>query len=167
MQDPYRPELIAARLHLAIPSKVDFFSEPGQIDADYAWAVFGGLGLEDAYEKFLQLPENYQEAFTWMSSSAFEYYFPVIDRYLRSVDVTASEDDWNDICLAGILGFSVGLQFKSNEAPPPPAYVIQEIKDLSRFVQSNLFRYSNEDIEREGIVADWSRVDQMIRDLAR
>jgi hypothetical protein len=167
MQDPYRPELITARLHLVIPSKADFYSKPCPIDADYAWAIFGGLGLDAAYEKFLQLPDSYAEAFAWMSPSVFEYYFPVMDRYLRCVDLSSSEEGWDELSEAWILGCWVFFQFGREYGPLPPAYVIQEIEDVSRFVQSHLYRYSKEADERQRIAAKWGEVDQTIRDLAR
>ena len=167
MQDPYRPELIMARIHLDIPSKADFFSEPRPADADYAWAVFGGQGLEDAFEKFLQLPDSYSEAFAWMTPSVFEYYFPVMDRYLRCLDLTSNEEDWDELSEACILGNWVCSQVGGKYAQLPPAYVIEEIEDLSRFVQSHLSRYSKEADERERIAAKWGEVDQTIRDLVR
>jgi hypothetical protein len=47
----------------------------------------------------LKLPESYQEAFMWMFPKAFEYYFPVIDRYLATEvePVLVVRDDEQDV----------------------------------------------------------------------
>lgn len=64
-----------------LPSQSDFDPVGCDLDAQSAWQTFGGLGLAEAYAKFLQVPESYQEDFMFMGSRAFAYYFPVVDRY--------------------------------------------------------------------------------------
>lgn len=65
-----------------LPNERDF--DPfGGVDEQCAWRHFGGLNLEEAYEKFANYPEIYQEDFMFMGGNAFAFYYPVIDRYLR------------------------------------------------------------------------------------
>jgi hypothetical protein len=48
----------------------------------------------------------------FMGSAAFGYYFPVVDRHLRTV---AGAEEWGD-CSAAILGSGVAAQFEWNGA---------------------------------------------------
>ena len=162
----FRPELLTARRHLNVPTEPDFFREP-RGDAEYAWKVFGGLSLADAFERYLELPESYQEAFMWMLPTAFEYYFPVVDRYLRHVDVSQPDHPWEDGCQAWILGRAVEYQFHWKNGSLPPAYVVQEIEDLSRFVQRHLAHFSEDFEERMRIEACWQKLDYTILNLPR
>src|SRR4051812_25393352 len=91
--------LVAARAHLPLPSQSDFCNGVGG-DAGDAWRNFGGLSLDAAYQKFTECPESYQEDFMWMFPRAFEYYYPVVDRYLRTVCATDEHGD----CQTWILG---------------------------------------------------------------
>ncbi len=52
-----------------------------------AWQRFGGKTLDEACELLLSYPIRYDEDFMWMGAPAFKFYFPVIDRYLRSIPV--------------------------------------------------------------------------------
>ena len=63
----------------------DFDPVGGDLDAQYAWKNFGELTLKQAYDLFLTNPIHYQEDFMFMGGTAFDYYFPVIDRYIRQV----------------------------------------------------------------------------------
>ncbi|MBL4884023.1 MAG: hypothetical protein JKY95_05750 [Planctomycetaceae bacterium] len=65
-----------------LPVEKDF---GGCLDGQCAWRNFGGLSISQAYELFLTNPVYYEEAFMFMDTRAFEYYLPVIDRYLREV----------------------------------------------------------------------------------
>ena len=87
-------------------------STPPEEDLDgfCAWKNFGGLDLEAAYEKFLTAPEVYQEDFMFMGARAFRFYFPVIDRYLRTVEGPQhqfGEEAW-------ILGCVMRQQFQTD-----------------------------------------------------
>jgi hypothetical protein len=76
----------AARAERTMPTVKDFtctLKPEDDWDGFYAWKNFGGLTVDEAYQKFCQVPENYQEDFMFMGDAAFAFYFPVIDRYVR------------------------------------------------------------------------------------
>ena len=138
----------------SLPSEYDF--DPfGCLDSRSAWDNFGELSLAQAYDLFLTNPLHYQEDFMFMGCRAFTYYFPVIDRYLRS---TKYEDDWDD-CSAAILGSGVEAQFDWNNAILIPT-LLDEIEDLSSFVKSSVKRYSVSEDEQDRILKVWSKVDK-------
>lgn len=161
----YRSELLTARRHLNIPTEHDFFSEP-RGDAEYAWEVFGGLSLDVAFDRYLELPDSYQEAFMWMVPRAFEYYFPVVDRYLRGVDVRIEDHPWDDGCEAWILGCAIELQFHGKDGSCLPDYMIGEISELSAYVRSSLDRYSEDPDERLRIDRKWQKLESTLSQFA-
>lgn len=128
-------------------------------DAEYAWRNFGNLTLAKAYQLFLEAPWTYQEDFMWMFTPAFAYYFPVIDKYLREVQ---DEVSIHNGCEAWILGCGVRSQFQWADGHKPPPNVVEEIRDLSTFVQANVDRYSDEPEERERIIESWRKVEEEV-----
>ena len=140
-----------------LPSEHDFDPFVGDLDAQSAWRNFGGLSLVQVYDLFLSNPLHHQEDFMFMGCRAFTYYFPVIDRYLRSITY---EDDWDD-CSAAILGSGVAAQFDWNNAILIPS-LLDEIEDLSSFVKSSVKRYSVSDDEQNRIFKVWSKVDKRL-----
>lgn len=66
-----------------LPNEKDFLEDHGCLDAQEAWKNFGGLSIDEAYEKLWSKPEIYLEDFTSMGELAFAHYFEVIDRYVR------------------------------------------------------------------------------------
>jgi hypothetical protein len=135
-----------------LPKEDDFGDS---LDARAAWRHFGGLSLQQVYELFQTNPLEYQEDFMFMGSRAFEYYFPVVDRYLR--EAVPDEDG----CMAAILGSGVALQFEWQDSALSRA-VVSEIEDLSAIVQSDLSRFSANPDERKRIGEEWRKVDTMI-----
>jgi hypothetical protein len=91
-----------------LPSQEDFGFSADQTDA---WRFFENHTMEEAYRRFIGLPESYQEHFAWMRPAAFAYYFPVIDTYLRE---EKWEDPW-DYCCAWILGCDVRFSADTDE----------------------------------------------------
>ena len=136
------------------PSRQDFDPHGGDLDAREAWKNFGGLGVPEAYEKFLSAPEIHQEDFMFMGARAFAYYFPVIDRYLRTV--TFGPRDLGD-CEAAILGTAVAAQFEWKGAIIS-ADLRAEIESLRSFVVENFTRYATVEAERRHILHEWQRV---------
>ena len=71
------------------------------------WRHFGGLTLDDAYEKSVSDPEIYQEDFMFIGGKAFAFYYPVIDRFLRKtidlpVDERGDRQSWVlPLCIRG------------------------------------------------------------------
>jgi hypothetical protein len=108
-----------------LPTARDFDPYRGDLDAKWAWDNFGGLSIERAYEVFIERPEIYQEDFMFMGGRAFEYYFPVIDRYLREVKV--DRDTLGD-CEAWILGAVIVAQIDSKGAKRTKRF-LEEIGD--------------------------------------
>jgi len=74
----------------------------------------------------------------WMFPRAFEYYYPVVDRYLRSVSVHDGGAAFYGDCQAWILGCAIESQFHWTDGSRPPDYVIAEIRQLSNFVRGHL-----------------------------
>jgi hypothetical protein len=149
--------LVAARAHLPLPGQSDFCRELGG-DAGYAWRNFGGLSLDAAYRKFTECPQTYQEDFMWMFPQAFEYYYPVVDRYLRTAFVTDDYDESH----AWILGCGLESQFHWADGSRPPDYVVSEIRALAQFVRENLYRFSTDPGERERIDACWAELQETL-----
>jgi hypothetical protein len=138
-----------------LPTRADFGFSADQTDA---WSNIGNLSLLEAYTRFIEFPETYSEDFIWMGAEAFAYYFPVIDRYLR-------EGSWEgplDYCCAWILGCGVRSQFQWTDGRKPPPEVVQEIADLSAFVQANLGRFTEDTDEQQRILQSWREVDQEV-----
>lgn len=150
----FLPGLLKARAHLPLPVQSDFCNELSG-DAGYAWRNIGGLSLEAAYEKFVGDPLTNQEDYMWMFPKSFEYYFPVVDRYLRSADVRDEGHHFDDGCQAWILGRCLESQFRWKDGSRPPDYVVSEICDLARFVRQHLHHYSSDPSEQERIEACW------------
>ena len=95
----------------------------------------------------------------WMFTPAFAYYFPVIDKYLREVQCGIAIHNG---CEAWILGCCVRMQFQWADGHKPPPEVVDEIGQLSAFVQANVERYTEEPEERERIAESWRSVDEEV-----
>ena len=137
-----------------LPSETDFDPVGCDLDAQCAWKNFGGLTMAEAYEKFLTVPESYQEDFMFMGSRAFAYYFPVIDRYLRTVSLPRG--DLGD-CEASILGSAIANQLHPGHAPIP-AGLLREIESLHAFVTQNIARYAATPKDQQRIRREWKHV---------
>ena len=155
MIDPNSFRLVRPKSPL--PSEHDFDPWGGDLDAQCALKNFGGMSLQLAYELFLSSPEFYQADFMYMGWEAFAYYFPVVDRYLRSV---TSEDEWDD-CEAAILGSAVKSQLDREGVTFTPHF-LNEIEELSSFVQSSVVRYSKSESEQARIRKSWEKIDKKL-----
>lgn len=148
------------RLHrpsTPLPGESDFDPFGGDLDARCAWKNFGGLSLKQAYERFISAPEIYQEDFMFMGPVAFDYYFPIIDCYVR--EVSGSED--GDDCEVSILGSGVAAQFdwKAGRASDQ---LIREIADLSSYVLTHIDQYSPVAKDQRRIIREWKKVEAML-----
>jgi len=94
-----------------LPKEKDFDPNEGCLDAQCAWKDLGGLSVDDAYTKFCDNPNCYQEDFMFMGWKAFIYYLPVIERFLKEVE---PEDEYDD-CVAWILGCAVESQVEAHK----------------------------------------------------
>ena len=71
---------------MTIPTRKDFTrtdKAEDDLDGMSAWKKFGGLSIDDAYDRFCDCPEANQEDLMWMGDRAFAFYFPVIERFIR------------------------------------------------------------------------------------
>lgn len=141
----------------ALPSQADFDPWDGDLDAQSAWREFGGLTIEEAYAKFWEAPDVYQEDFMSMGTRAFHYYFPVVDEYLRSVKSSGESDD----CCAPILGYCVAAQCHP-QANLSPA-LRNMISELCEFVLSSLARYAWVKEDEERTRTSWLEVRENLR----
>ncbi|HEY5040383.1 MAG TPA: hypothetical protein VIK53_00080 [Verrucomicrobiae bacterium] len=139
---------------LSLPTEEDF---GGSLDAKSAWKNFGGLDLNLAYERFCENPLCYQEDFMFMEMAAFEFYFPVIDRFLRE---NHTEDVFND-SVAWILGKGISLQIESTVNPE----LLEKINSLTHYVRTHLSQYSPLPVEQEEIDGTWLMIQQHIAKL--
>ncbi len=88
---------------MKLPTIEDFTSDPERdLDGEYAWRQFGGLTIDEAYDKFCEKPDICQEDFMAMGDAAFAFYFPVIDRYIRQNEPKEEFDRVAYILAAGI-----------------------------------------------------------------
>lgn len=140
-----------------LPSLADFVPHKGNLDEQCAWKNFGGLTLEEAYAKFCQMPEVYQEDFMFMGARAFHYYFPVVDEYLRSRTACDERDD----CEADILGSCVAAQFDWEGAQLSDA-LRDRIKELCGFVLRNLSRFAWSVEDQGRIKKSWLEVEHRL-----
>ena len=93
----------------------------------------------------------------FMGGQAFDYYFPVVDAYMR--EVTGSDD--GDDCVVAVLGSGVAAQFNWNGAHPSPS-LITEIEDLSEYVLAHTDQYSPSGKDQRRIRREWDRVNEVI-----
>ena len=142
------------RSHCSLPSKEDFCGG-GAPDATVAWEDFGGLTLDEAYNKLVDDAVSYAGGFYWMFPPAFAYYFPIVDKYLREYEPSTDMDH----CPAASLGSCLHSQFHWTTGAKPPPSVVEEIAALSDFVKANPGRYSSEKDEQMRILENWTSVD--------
>lgn len=121
---------------MTLPTVHDFTcSEPPEADLDgySAWTRFGGLSLAEAHAKLCECPEVYQEDFMWMGDRAFVYYFPVVDRYLRTVEASQELDQ-----AAWIFAHAIAIHVRTE--PTPVNALHDRIEQLCSFVLAELAR---------------------------
>lgn len=144
-----------------LPSEADFVVY-GSLDEVAAWTRFGGLTLDQAKAKFAENPSGYSEDFMWMGTSAFAFYFPVLDDYLRSVP---DEDEPESDSQAGIIGYLIKFQFETNEiAPLQP--LIPTALALSEYVRTNLSRFGRAEQDRRRVAEAWNETERHVLAIA-
>ena len=93
-----------SRAHLPIPGYEDHIHS---CDGEHAWQNFQGKDILEAGKMFLEMPDFYQEDFMFMGTPAFCYYFPILDRYIRSLEATGPYE-CNSVW---ILSCCIGIHF--------------------------------------------------------
>ena len=140
------------------PSEADFDPFGGCLDAQRAWRNFGGLTLEEAYVRFCEAPEVFQEDFMFMGSRAFHFYFPVIDQYLRAATPAGVWDDRE----AKIVAKCIALHFDWQGATISPE-LRDRISHLCAFVRSHLSQYAHSREDLKAIEGVWVELEEKLR----
>ncbi len=134
------------------PKESEFDPYGGCLDAQCAWKDFGGLSVAEAYTKFCEQPEYYQEDFMFMGGVAFSYYYPVIERYIRESRADADND--YEVEAMWILAHCINQQFDDSNTRPIESLRTQ-ILDLVVHVRNNLSQYCAEPAEQRRIDSAW------------
>jgi len=139
-------------MNTTLPSAKDFNPWGGDGDAMYAWKNFGGLTIEEAYKKFCDNPLGYQEDFMWMGTKAFEYYFPVLEKYLQEIQ---PEDELDD-CEGWIIGCGIEMQLNEDCS-------IELTNKIEKLTDQVIYRFSNFDIDQEQVIYQWNKIKNKIK----
>ena len=94
-----------------LPTHDDFEPTGDCLDADWAWGNFGELDLTEAFVKFCEEPDIYQEDFMFMGSVAFFYYFPVVERYVYESRIDPQSEFDSEVEAMWILAHCINNQF--------------------------------------------------------
>jgi hypothetical protein len=139
-----------------LPGLSDFDPIGGDLDALHSWKHFGGLNLDQAHRLFLENPLYYQEDFMFMGPGAFDYYFPVIDRYLRDFRSAVEDDDDDDGC-AWILGAAMVSHLENSKVRPITFGTAMEIAELAAFVTREIDRFAVTPPGQTRILEPWRK----------
>jgi hypothetical protein len=141
------------------PSKADFATSEGDLDGMWAWENFGGLSRTEAYAKFCDMPEIYQEHFMFMGGVAFAYYFDVIERYIMESTIKSGDDE---VEAMWILAHCIKQQFLAKDIAPVDRLRSRCLK-LALHVRSNLRQYCLDEGEQEVIDGAWLELEMVLR----
>lgn len=139
---------------ISLPTEKDFDPWNGCLDAQHAWKQFGGLELEQAYEKFCENPLNYQEDFMFMGPKAFKFYFPVVVCYLQACPFPEEYGDSQ----AWILGKAMKTQLERRKDDD----LLRPIGELCQHVRTHLSQYAELAADQDRISAAWVEVEQYL-----
>jgi hypothetical protein len=141
---------------------IPFASNPADSPDQFgAWKNLGGKTLEEVCEMMLAEPHAYQEDFMWMGAGAFRFYFPAIDRYLRSDLSPAVEFVGTE---AWILSACIKMHFDCHE---DMSGLHNQIISLCDYVCAHPAHFDS-DIERQNeISARWAELRTQVVDDAR
>lgn len=140
-----------------IPTKKDFDPFNGDLDAMCAWEHFGGLTRLQAFNKFCEYPDYYQEDFMFMGEVAFVFYFPIIERYILESHI--DNDDDSEVDAIWILAHCIKNQFEYSDTV---RHLRQRCLDLTNHVRSNLPRYCTDLAEQQRIDDAWHGLKQFL-----
>jgi len=138
----------------SLPSESDFDPYGGCLDAQSAWKHFGGLDLDSAYRKFCENPVFYQEDLMFMGPTAFRFYFPVVDRYLREI---RNDDEFGD-CEAWILGKAIAAQLETDANDE----LLMSIDRLCSYVRAHLAQYASSLRDQKRVDKAWVSVENRV-----
>ena len=139
-----------------LPNQKDFYQSELNLDGHRAWKNFGGLTVDQAYEKFCENPNYYQEDFMFMGGPAFTFYFPIIDRYIREKEFRiAFSGETRILC----EGFRIRIQERSRKPHMFTPKIGNKIVALCTFILDQLKAPSvmktSEDMRKEFGSESW------------
>lgn len=142
-----------------LPNETDFDPYHGDLDAQCAWKNFGGLTLDEAFARFEECPETYQEDFMFMGGKAFAFYFPVIDRFLRrTIELPAGQrgdrQSW-------ILPQCIKNQFEGREFRLVQ-HLRQPVLELCGFMLQNIHLFADDWSDVTEIERQWHELKQAV-----
>ena len=140
-----------------IPAKKDFGANKGCLDEICAWEHFGGLTLEQAFERFCARPDIYQEDFMFMGWQAFIYYLPVIETYLYEVQ----QSDEFDESEAWILALAIASQTEKKQIGSIGDLCFRLLK-LCIYVKSHLKQYAHDLKRQQEINDEWTKLENAL-----
>jgi hypothetical protein len=146
----------------SLPTQNEFDPSGCCLDASHAWEMFGGLTVEQASIKFLQHPAFYQEDFMFMGGGAFVYYFPVIERYILTVQVDPKLDDEAEAVRVLAHCVIAQLEPENLEFVKP---VLENIRRLVARVRRNLKRYGADEEDQHRVDSSWAELEQVLASL--
>ena len=132
------------------PIESDFDPWYGNLDAITAWKNFRGFSVEDAYNKFCESPEFYQEDFMFMGPIAFSFYFNVLEKYMATVQ---PEDELDDCC-----GWIIGCGIESQLEEIRSEDLIDKILRLSDLVIDRYLNFPIDDADKLQVIEKWEEV---------
>jgi hypothetical protein len=137
-----------------LPTHDDFDPTGDCLDADWAWGNFGELDLTEAFVKFCEEPDIYQEDFMFMGSVAFFYYFPVVERYVYESRIDPQSEFDSEVEAMWILAHCINNQFTDPDPSPSPE-LCEQVEKLVSHVRNNLPQYCEEVNEQRRIDSAW------------
>ena len=143
-----------------LPTEVDFDPYQGCLDCQHAWREFGGLSIEEAFQKFIDHPMCHQEDFMFMGGRAFVYYFPVLDRYLRGFRADEDSDDAYD-SFAAVIGGGLSVQLLSKTSQELDS-IMDGILSLIGYVRSHTTNLAVDLNEQQSIDSAWQILEALI-----
>jgi hypothetical protein len=146
----------------SLPTQNEFDPSGCCLDANHAWEMFGALTIEETSIKFSRHPQFYQEDFMFMGSVAFAYYFPVIERYILTVQVDPTVDDEAEAVRGLAHCIIAQLEPENLEFVKP---VLDSIRRLVARVRTNLRRYGAAKEDQLRVDSSWAELEQVLESL--
>jgi hypothetical protein len=142
-----------------LPTQNEFDPSGCCLDANHAWEMFGALTVEEASIKFSRHPQFYQEDFMFMGGVAFAYYFPVIERYILTVQVDSKVDDEAEAVGVPAHCILAQLEAENLEFVKP---VLDSIRRLVAQVRGNLKGYGAAEEDQQRVDSSWAELEQVL-----
>jgi hypothetical protein len=143
-----------------LPTDEDFGDDP---DSDCACEAIGGKTLEEAHQLCRETPEIFEEAFSSMGAEAFRFYYPVIDRYLRTFTKKLEGRDQSPTS-ANYLATTFGIRFACHH---DLAGLHEPLLALCEYVATHPDYYATDEREIYEIGASWTYLAQLVGEHAR